>query len=178
MPLQPTVYPPQLIEKLKVKIIELLNEGLIPLVSQTSVPLSISFMLDIQQLPIIKNVPLKTVNPEGVRVILASNNGVEAALDFYLTNDDINYTHSLAGSHLQEFIAALNALEQLYKTNKSYYHLACIDFHYATHPYLVVFNTHSAIWYNYFKDNILRLKPIDLKKQIGHLSKSTRKKTN
>jgi hypothetical protein len=178
MPLQPAIYPSQLVEKLKVSVTELLREGFIPLVSSNPVSLKIAFMLDIQQLRIEKRIHLKSTDPEGIRVVLANDNGVEAALDFYVKNEEVNFTHSIAGAHLQEFIASLNALEQLYKKRKADYYAACVDFHYATHPYLVAFNTRSAHWYNYYKGSLLRLKPADFKKQLGYLTKRTPKSNN
>jgi len=172
MSLQPATYPRDLTEKLELKVSDLLRRRLIPLVSDTPAALRISFLLDIQQLRNLERVQLKTIDPEGIRVVLASDSGVEAALDFYYGGDDVRFTHSLAGPHLQEFTAALNALEQAYHTRKTGYQAACIDFHYASHPYLVAFSNRSAHWYNYFKGDLLRLKPADFKKQLRHLAKS------
>jgi hypothetical protein len=177
MPIQPTIYPDQLLEKLGDKVSELLRGRLIPLVSEGPVALRILFVLDIQQLRDLKNARLKTDGPEGVRVMLSSDSGVEAALDFYYAGDDVRFTHSLAGLHLHEFAAALNTIEQAYNGRETAYQVACVDFHYATHPYLVTFSGRSANWYNYFKGEILRLKPAAFKKQLRHLAKKPAKAT-
>ncbi|MDP9080839.1 MAG: hypothetical protein M3O71_25760 [Bacteroidota bacterium] len=172
MPIQPTTYPAELISELEKATTDVLSGGLMPLLSPSPGNLHISLMLDIQQLNSLRNVRIKTTEPEGIRIMVVGDSGVEAALDFYYLNDEIRFTHGLAGHHLLEFTAALNAIEQSVSNDKATFQIACLDFHYAAHPYLLAYNNRRINIYNYFKGTLLSIPQRELKQLLGHLGRN------
>lgn len=178
MPIKATTYPLGLTQRLESKVTELLRGKLIPMYSENITDLRITFLMDIQQLQNLQNVRIKMTDPEGIRVIIASRSGVEASLDFYYQNDDVRFSHCLAGRHLQEFAAAINALEQAYHGRKSEFEVACIDFHYAAYPYLIAYYGRTIRLFIFFKGELLRLHLKDLKKQLGHLGRNRKNISN
>ena len=177
MPLQATAYSQEITRKLELAVTNLIQHKLIPLSSVNTADLHIAMILDVVQLSHYQRSFIKaTQQPQGVRVIISGTNSVEAALDFYYDKGDIRFTHCLAGGHLQQFTAALNALEQVYRETKIIYQVACIDFHYATHPYLVARQIKTMHLYNYFNGALLPLHHKDLKNLLKYLGLNRPKK--
>ena len=131
---------PQIQEQLQKQVQRLLRRGHLQLPVTRNQQVSVAGIIPIQHLQDYDAAAVKTSNPDGYRVLLASGTNVAAALDFFHRKGKLRFAHQVEGAPLDHFVCALNAAEAFYSNKKTRRSPALVDLFLSQQLYLAAFS--------------------------------------
>ncbi|PWK70825.1 hypothetical protein LX99_04532 [Mucilaginibacter oryzae] len=109
--------------------------------------------------------------PDGFRLLLSQGQEVKAALDFHYKGARLFFTHMVIGHQLDEFVTALNLLEETYRSEKKVFEVAHVDIPLAHQIHLIASSASKQRLYRLADGAIHKISDRHLQKETDRLQK-------
>lgn len=155
--------------KINKKIRSLFKSGILHNSKKSARPYTIGFCMHIQIVPKKQIQSLAFGKPEGIRVLIQSENDVIAAADFLFVKKRLKFSYVHHGNGLNILLSSINKLEKKYKDDKNICNVELIYFLLATGPYILIKSKKEKHFYHATAERLGKITPEQMRKQVTNI---------